>query len=343
MKSVFKLLLLPIWCATLGSAVAREPMKVIFDTDMGNDVDDVIALDMLYKYQDAGEIDMLGIISSKRKQSSVEFIDVMNTLYGYPNIPTALPYDYPEENFVDTSKPFNYADHTLSQHNYPRTITDYGTVPDGYKLYRRLLSEAKDGEVTIIAVGFSTNLKRLIYSKGDEHSELDGKELMRRKVKQVVIMAGNFSERKKEYNVYKDHEAAVRFFAECPVPMLFTDFTIGRSILYPYQALYDSFSYMENHPALVAHEFYAKMPYNRPTWDPTAVLFAVEAGKGYASLSPRGYVTVDQGSVTDFIKDCKSNRRYYKVTDAQRMKIMRRIVELTTRRPKNFQEPTSLK
>ena len=337
MNRISKLFLLLVLCVAVETVVAREPMKVIFDTDMGNDVDDVIALDMLYKYQDSGDINLIGILSSKRRESSVRFLDVMNTLYGYPNIPLGLAYDYPEEKFVDTSKPFNYADHTLQFQEYPHTIQDYSSVPDGYRLLRRLLSESKDKEVTIIAVGFSTNLKRLIYSKGDEYSDLDGKELMSRKVKRVVIMAGNFTERKKEYNVYKDHEAAVRFFAECPVPMYFTDFTIGRSILFPYQAMYENFSYMKNHPALVAHEFYAKMPYNRPTWDPTAVLFAVESDKGYASLSPRGYVTVDQGSVTYFTKDCKSNRRYYKVTDAQRMKIMHRLVELTGRNPKNFQ------
>ena len=31
------------------AAYAAKPVKIIFDTDMGNDVDDVIALDMLYK------------------------------------------------------------------------------------------------------------------------------------------------------------------------------------------------------------------------------------------------------------------------------------------------------
>ena len=36
--------------AALFSIQAAEPVKIIFDTDMGNDVDDVVALDMLYKY-----------------------------------------------------------------------------------------------------------------------------------------------------------------------------------------------------------------------------------------------------------------------------------------------------
>ena len=76
--------------AALFSIQAAEPVKIIFDTDMGNDVDDVVALDMLYKYVDEGTIDLLGILSSKRELGSIKFIDAMNTIYGYPNIPIGI-------------------------------------------------------------------------------------------------------------------------------------------------------------------------------------------------------------------------------------------------------------
>ena len=39
--------------------------KIILETDIGNDVDDALALDMLYKYLDAGDIDLLGITINK--------------------------------------------------------------------------------------------------------------------------------------------------------------------------------------------------------------------------------------------------------------------------------------
>ena len=76
-----KLLLVIMALFALSTAEAgKKPIKIIFDTDMGNDVDDVIALDMLYKYQDEGRIDLLGILSSKREGGSVKFIDAMNVL-----------------------------------------------------------------------------------------------------------------------------------------------------------------------------------------------------------------------------------------------------------------------
>ncbi len=328
--------LLAVLLCTIFSIGAAKPIKIIFDTDMGNDVDDVVALDMFYKYMDEGAIELLGIISSKRELGSVKFIDAMNTIYGYPDIPVGIVKTYPEEGYECTDSKLNYADYTVSAHNYPHTITDWDAVADGYKLIRKLLASQPDKSVTFVTVGFSTNMARLLESKGDEYSPLDGKTLMEQKADKVVIMAGNFHERKKEYNIYKDHFAAVRFIAQCPVPMYFTDYALGKSTLYPYQTVEDGFKYIENHPLVVSFNYYAQMPYNRPLWDPTAVLFAVEGHKGYASLSKSGYVTVDQKSITDFTEDKSSNRYYYNVNDKQRAAIVRRIVELTLRTPKNF-------
>lgn len=324
----------------VSAAYAAKPIKIIFDTDMGNDVDDVVALDMLYKYQDEGTIDLLGIISSKREGGSVKFIDAMNTIYGYPNIPIGIAKIYPEENYVDTatSKRLNYADWCVANYNYKHTVKDWDALPDGYKLFRQLLAKEEDHSVVVVAVGFSTNLARLMESKGDEFSPLGGKELFAQKVEKVVIMAGNFAEQRAEYNVRKDHFAAVKFYAECPVPMYFTDYGLGRTILYPWQAIYKGFKYVENHPMVTSFEYYQKMPYNRPLWDPTAVLFAAEPNGGYATLSKPGMVQVDFKSNTFFIEDKQSNRRYYIVNDKQRAKIIRRVEELTLRTPKCFSE-----
>ena len=321
------------------AADAAKPVKIIFDTDMGNDVDDVVALDMLYKYQDEGTINLLGILSSKREGGSVKFIDAMNTLYGYPNIPIGIAKTYPEENYVDSSKSkrLNYADWVVANHKYKHTVKDWDALPDGYKLLRKLLAKEEDHSVVVVAVGFSTNLARMMESKGDEFSPLGGKELFAQKVEKVVIMAGNFSEMRAEYNVYKDHFAAVKFYAECPVPMYFTDFRLGRTILYPWQDVYKGFKYTENHPLVAAFEYYQKMPYNRPLWDPTAVLFAAEP-KGYASISKPGMVQVDYRSNTFFIEDKSSNRHYFIVNDKQRAKIIRRVEELTLRTPKCHQK-----
>ena len=332
-----KLLLLAISLVAIEAIGATKPIKVIFDTDMGNDVDDVLALDMLYKYHDEGTIDLLGIVSSKREMGSVKFIDAMNTLYGHPNIPIGIAKIYPEDNYVDptTRDRLNFADYTVAKYNYAYTTKEWEGLPDGYKLMRELLAKAKNKSVVIVAVGFSTNMARLFDSEGDEYSPLGGKELFAKKVSKVVIMAGHFSRDKAEYNIRHDLSAAIKFINECPVPMYFTDFLLGASVHYPWQAVYQGYKYCENHPLVVSFEYYREMPHNRPLWDPTAVLFAAEPEGGYAMVSKPGVVEIDSRGVTKFVEKRGGNRYIYSVDDSQRKKIVDRVVELTLRNPYN--------
>ena len=51
----------------------KIPVPVIFDTDVGNDIDDVLAMQMLFNYENAGTIDLLGITISKSNPYSIEY------------------------------------------------------------------------------------------------------------------------------------------------------------------------------------------------------------------------------------------------------------------------------
>lgn len=315
----------------MATAMASKPVKIIFDTDMGNDVDDVIALDMLYKYADMGKVDLLGVVSSKRELGSVRLIDVMGTIYGHPDVPLGIVKTYTTEDYKSADKRLNYGDYVVSKHDYPHSVKDYDALPDGYKLLRKLLAQNED--VVIVAVGFSTNLSRLLQSGPDEYSILDGKKLVAKSVKRLVMMAGNFDVRKKEYNIYNDRRSATRVLMEWPTEIFFSDFELGYQVMLPYTALLDAYCYALPHPALEAFAYYNKLPYNRPMWDATAVLYAVEPSSRYFSLSKRGYVTVSEGSVTYFYPDSRYDRRIYRTSPRQKMNTMRRISELIKIRP----------
>ncbi len=182
-------------------------LKIIFETDIGNDVDDALALDMLYKYLDAGKIELIGIMTNKEGPYSAEFIDVMNSWYGYPDIPVGIVRQGADcENDAT-----NYAKQVclLKKENgeplFARSLKDYDQLPDAHVLYRKLLAQQPDHSVTIVSVGFSTNLARLLETRGDEFSLLTGKELVAQKVKLLCTMAGCFNnENLFEYNVVKD-------------------------------------------------------------------------------------------------------------------------------------------
>src|SRR4029450_1766732 len=60
-------------------------------------------------------------------------------------------------------------------------------VPDVVSLYRRVLAAQPDGNVTMIAVGQMNNLVDLLTSPPDEHSDLPGRALARRKLASLFV------------------------------------------------------------------------------------------------------------------------------------------------------------
>ena len=139
-------------------ATPHFPISVIFETDMGNDIDDALALDMLYKYADQGKVKILAISNNKNSEYSIQFIDVLNTWYGYPGIPLATVKNGANsegdaKDYVRTVSGF-MEDGKLV---FKRSINDYAKVMESTRLYRKILSQQPDNSVTIISVGFSTN------------------------------------------------------------------------------------------------------------------------------------------------------------------------------------------
>ncbi|MEK7753907.1 MAG: nucleoside hydrolase, partial [Acidobacteriota bacterium] len=62
-RALFSSLLALVVCA--GLTAAAEPVPVIFDTDMGNDIDDALALAVLHALESRGEAKILGVTITK--------------------------------------------------------------------------------------------------------------------------------------------------------------------------------------------------------------------------------------------------------------------------------------
>ena len=77
-------------------------------------------------------------------------------------------------------------------YHFPRVLQDAARAPDPVDLYRRTLSGAQDGSITIVSIGFFDNLAALLDSELDSYSNLTGKELIATKVKDLVVMGGDY-------------------------------------------------------------------------------------------------------------------------------------------------------
>lgn len=323
------------------TAIAEEsqgqPVKVIFETDMGNDIDDALALDMLYKYADQNKVELLAVTVNKNNEYATRYVDILNTWYGYPDIPIGKVINGADSE--GDSK--NYAQATWEHQidgaqAFKGTLAENSEIQDAVDLYREILAEQPDSSVTIISVGFSTNIARLLDTPADDFSELTGKDLVSKKVKLLSVMAGSFDEnRMTEYNVVKDITAAQKVFNEWPTKIVASPWEVGNNITYPASSIQNDFGWVPHHPLVVAYENYLPMPYDRPTWDLTSVLYAVEGNNGYFSMSGNGRISVDDEGYTDFVADLEGKHQYLKVTQEQASVLQNRFIEIISSIPKN--------
>ena len=213
---------------------------------------------------------------------------------------------------------------------YPRRVISGNELPDAVPVLRKTLAAAEDASVVMVQVGFSTNLARLLDSPADAVSPLNGRELAARKVRLLSVMAGQFPTGKPEYNVRIDIPAARKVFSQWPSPIVASGFEIGASMKFPAASVERDMAWTKHHPVADAYRAYSKMPYDRPTWDPTAALYAVRAGHGYFGLSAPGRILVDEAGHTTFEAAPGGQHRYLIVNELQKARALEAMVELAT-------------
>lgn len=319
------------------AAATNPPLSVIFETDMGNDVDDALALDMLYKYLEAGRINFLMMSTNKKSEYSAGYLDIMNTWYGHTDIPVGVVAGGTE---TDSADNFVRAACDLQKDGKPafaRTVKDHSRFPESVSLYRKTLAAQPDASVVIISVGFSTNLAQLLDSPADEYSPLSGRELVAKKVILLSAMMGNFKDANfREFNVKCDIPAAQKVVREWPTEIVASPFEVGETILYPASSIQNDFTWAAPNPLVVGYENYLPMPYDRQTWDLTSVLCVVEKGKNFFGSSVPGTITVTDDAITHFTPDPAGRHSYLTASPEQATVIRQYFIDLITQRPAKY-------
>ncbi len=310
--------------------VEAKPLNIIFDTDMGNDIDDALALQMLLNYEKAGRLNLLGITICKANPHAIPFVDGYCRFNGRNDIPLGYVYDgvTPEDGtFLLPTLNAEYNGKPIMEP--VRTIDS--NLPEAYKLIRQLLAAAEDGSVTLIAVGPMTNMGRLMTSQADEISPLSGVELVKAKVCRVVTMAALFSEKFPfpEWNVECDVPSCRNLFELCPVPLTTSGYEVGYELKYPHTSILSDFGTPEAHPLCVAYRSYMQMPYDRETWDLTAVLEAVEPGKWF-NYSSKGSIKLDEYGNAVLEPSKNGLQNYLVMAPEQQPLALKALVDRTT-------------
>lgn len=269
----------------------RASVSLIFDTDIGPDYDDVGAITLLHAFADSNKVKILATVASSKYQHVAAVINVFNTYFHRPDIPIGVP----KGNAV-TDKDFQHWTDTIIA-RYPHSIKSNEETPDAVTVYRKVLASQPDHTVTIVTVGFLTNLANLLASPPDVVSKLTGTDLVKRKVKLLVCMAGRFPQGR-EYNVHRDAPASKKVFAAWPTDILLSGFEIGQKIKTGLPLIRNES--ISNSP--VKDVFRISIPMaaedkeGRMSWDQTAIFVAVKGVSPYFEIVPGRMVMHEDGS-----------------------------------------------
>ena len=266
---------------------AAQPVRLIFDTDMMGDVDDVGTAALLHTLADKGEVTILAMGMSGKNPWSPLCLSALNTYFGRPNIPIGMVRG------PAFDKPSRYAEAIAKE--FPHRLKLADDTPDATKLYRQILAAQPDGTVVMVSVGQLANFANLLKSGPDDHSNLDGTELVHRKVKTWVCMGGKIPAGR-EANLVNDGDAAAYAIRHWPTPIVFSGFEIGKEIMTGANLK----KVPQSSPVRRAYQLYNGLK-DRQSWDQTAVLYAVRGLDGnlsdYWDVETEGYLHVnDDGS-----------------------------------------------
>ncbi len=325
MKSLLLLLL------ALGSFLQAEKPRILFDTDITGDVDDVLALAMCHSLADRGACEFLGVTVSKNNPLTASFVDAQNTFHGRPNLPVGV-----------TRNP--KAQHRESRYlklaesaDYPHDLRRNEDAKEAVALIRELLDAQPDHSVTIISVGIASNMAGLLTSPG-------GIDLVRRKVKALSIMAGAFAFCNRtnyhlEANVINgigDMQTVADLWPE-DVPVIWSGYEIGEALPFPRVVIQRDLDYLPHHLVKEAYLLHSGPEHDRPCWDESSVLWAVFPERGFFGISEPGRVKVLDDGFTRFMpagKNQPSRRdRFLTMNSVQQSRALEAVVHLTIQPP----------
>ena len=325
MKKTFTIILLLILSFR---AITQPAMNIIFDSDMGPDYDDVGAITLLHTFADEGKVNILATIASTKYENVAAVFSVLNTYFNRQDIPVAVPKDE-ALNLHDSQ---HWTD-SIVQH-YPHGINSNNDMPDAVALYRRILSIQPDNSVTIITVGFLTNLKNLLQSKPDMFSSLTGNQLIKQKVKQLVSMGGRFPSGS-EFNINRDFPSSKFVYENWPTPVLFSGFEIGEKIKVGLPLIHNDA--IKNSP--VKDVFRICIPQTaedsagRKSWDETAVLVGVLGYDKWYTVK-HGKISISDKDGSNTWIDNPNGNQSYLVEKASPAVVQKLIDELIQHQPK---------
>lgn len=271
--------------------------KVILDTDLGCDSDDIGAVVILNQLYNKKKVLPLCITSVNSHIEPALFIEEINKYYNN-NFPIGM------------NKSNNYG---ISDGYSVDVVNKYNISKDRvFKSSTEVIKEVLDSQsdqIELITIGPLTNIASFI--------ETYGADLLNNKVSVIYLMAGNFVSDNAEWNITEDIKALQTVLNNYKGKMVFVPFEIGCDVFTARNLLASD--------TMMGYGYYVHNKGPRQSWDPITVYYAITLSEEF-TLSNNGTVSCSDSGVTTFTEG--EGNHYYMLNNFDKKKVEEILEEL---------------
>ncbi len=302
----------------------KPPTGIVFDTEMGRSIDEALALAMLYGFDGKNEARVVAVSISNPDLKAAAFCDAVGRFYAGATSPEVrqffhgLPIGLSTDPKVPSANtPMIEA--ALSKASYEQAIQTLNDTADPTPLIRNALTAQYDQNAILICGGPATNIAKVLDLPG-------AKEVIEKKVRFLCFVTT-------KWNVKTDLPAARKVFAEWPTPIVAVGQEIGEALPFPGASIEKDFDWSPSHPIVAAYRAYKSMPYDAPSWDLAAALYAVHANDGYFKVSDPGAMTILDDGATKFTARTDGKHQYLILDPSQKERIIETYTKMVSAKP----------
>lgn len=305
---------------------AKPPVGVLFDSAMGEDIGEALALALLYGLEGKQECRVVATATNKSNLQSAAFLETVARFYAgtvsaaFAATGRTLPVGMNEKGLLPGATPMLTA--PLARTNekgeplYNHGIQKLVDTADPVAVLRNALTAQHDGNAAVVLTGPATNFAGVLALP-------DGRGWIERKVRLLVVAEGRLE---------ADVPAAKKLFAEWPGPVVVVGRDVGEALRYPGESIERDFGWTNAHPVVDAYRAAGKMPYNAPAQAMAAALHAVRTDKPYFQLSDAGTVQVGSDGKLTLAPGAGAHRRL-SIAPEKKDEVLRTFIELASAKP----------
>ncbi len=300
----------------------KPPLGILFDCSMGERIDEVLALCLLYGFDGKNECRVSSISVTKANLKAAALADAIGRFYAgevsaaFAAFSRTLPVGLATDGYLAADTPMLAV---TAKHKH--SVNKLVDTAEPSVVLRNALTAQQDGNCAMVSTGSANNLARLL----DLHAS---RQWIESKPKVLVLAIADPGSARSTRKV----------LAEWPGPVVVIGPEVGEAVPFPAASIEKDFAWSPAHPAADAYRAAKAMPYDAPTTALAAVLYAVKP-EGYFTVSESGTASIDDSGQLRFAPGAGKHKRL-SVDPANAEKIRKVYTEMASAKPVQRQRRT---